>query len=186
MRSPILCAFALLLSAPACAQDLEDDYVAVARAFFIGEGETGARFAAKVVSADLETLEGTWLDATHLFEPDDGIDAGYLAEACGSDTVRLTIQQTSPLGFATTSIHPVTSRPLAVRYQYLGFRSFQRVTDDKELREFIGLPEDSGVMADLYASPFWSGTVELFHPAPDILVLQPTAAAPEIWFRCPA
>ncbi len=178
---PLLAAL-LLLAAPAAAQDLSAQFGSAAATFAFPNESNDYEAAAAHVAAILPTLEGDWFAGHVLLAGSAPLDPDLVAETCATLVLRL--EQTSDHGFAITWVRDGDPSGLTVRHDYLGFRSFQRSAHENEIRDYLHLPEDMLNM-NVFTSPAWRGEVALYHPSPDILVLQATGTASEILVRCP-
>ncbi len=181
LMRPLLAAL-LLLAAPAAAQDLPAQFGAAVGAFALPDESNDYEAAAAHIAELLPSLGGDWVAGHILFPGTDELDPELVAVACARLVLRL--EPTSPHGFALSWVRDGAPTGLVVRHDYLGFRSFQRSADETAVRAYLGLPEDMMNM-NVFTSPAWRGEVQLYHPSPDILVLQPTGTGAEILVRCP-
>lgn len=179
----VLASFATSLSAQDIAtQDVAAQFGTALAAF--GQPIVGrdVERAAALISREMESLAGAWVEAR---SPTAGgpLSEEMLPLLCGRWAERL--ERNGPHGFTLTRLADGEPTTLVVRYDYRGFRTFQRSADERSLREFLRLGDD--VFDEvLFSNALYFGEVEVFHPSPDVLVIQPTAQPPSIYVRCPA
>lgn len=77
------------------------------------------------------------------------------------------------------------ARSLNVSYSYIFARSFQVSADVDEVQDLLGINDEDRPYQSAYLSSGYHGIVEIFHPSPRILVIQPQEALAEIYMRCP-
>jgi hypothetical protein len=77
------------------------------------------------------------------------------------------------------------ARSLNVSYSYIFARSFQVSADMDEVQDLLGINDEDRPYRTVYMSSGYRGIVEIFHPSPRILVIQPETAPAEIYMRCP-
>lgn len=75
---------------------------------------------------------------------------------------------------------------LAVRFDHSGRNNFQRSRDTAAALLRLALPKGMAPPLPVFLADLSMSRVALFHPTPDILVLQPLSAPTEICARCPA
>lgn len=179
---------ALALAAPGVlAQDVTGQYAA-AQNMFVWPGvddSTDAESWFNAVTPLIESLEGDWVAVDVLAMGSGQYDASQLADHCAP--VHFAIAATSDFSFAMTNVprNPDTVR-LTVDYAYTGFNQFFRSRDTSEFLERMGFGADGPEPPmSLFIGGAGQGSVSLFHPTADILILQAQHGRPEIYARCP-
>jgi hypothetical protein len=186
MRQALIC---LCLACPAAltAQDLSPtdlariaEYQAAFAAFGIGDMSYDWVGQVAYVDGMLTDIAGAWTDAGRLSAGPD-YPAHMHQEACAR--VSLVVERSGDLDFNLIR-QSSNGRTLTAHHQFLGSRTFQVSVDRIQLQEYLGLPEDQRPHEMAYRGGQHSGYVEVFHPSPSILIIQPAGALADIYIRC--
>jgi hypothetical protein len=166
-----------LLAAPAAAQDLAAQYEDAVETF--GSAVPDGREAGARVGDAIAGWEGDWIDAGVLANGAP-LPLDIIPTACERNPERL--ERAGDWSFTLTRASAEAS--FAVRYDYAGFRSFQRSADPEAVAAYLRLPAE--MMAEQLGRPTaWQGMAQVAQPSPDILVITAERQPPMILARCP-
>jgi hypothetical protein len=182
IRPALLLAF---LAAPAAAQDLAQQYAAAHGTFLLSSEGWDSDAAAQTMAALLPTLEGRWAEATVLSNGGPDLPAETMPSHCernGRDLAR-----TSPYGFEMRGAYGDEGGVLVERFDYAGHNTFLASVDQAALLDRLGFGADSDrpPPSSVWFAGAAPGFVALFHPSPDVIVLQGERRPAQIWLRCP-
>jgi hypothetical protein len=148
-----------------------------------GIGNMGYNWEQMVAGTDamLTGMTGRWVNAGALAAGPQ-FPVHIMEDACARN-VFLT-ERRGPLDFRITRVAG-NDRTLTVDYSYIFARSFQVSADLDQVQDFLGIPDGDRPSRTIYTSTTYRGIVEVFHPSPRIMVIQPQAGPADIYMRCP-
>ena len=179
----------LVLIAPATFVDADGiaDQYAKAFAVFRNDGDvpSGGSIASqrRAISAMLESMKGRWIPLDLIANKTPSIDASALSSYC----VRAGSELTTPTTYRFDLTRGTVNGPkVTMHYDYTRAMTFQKSVDATEFSEWLQLgdPLDDKAAEALSRGQIW-GTVSVFRPSPDILILAKPFEQAEIWGRCP-
>lgn len=185
-----LAAFALLVApaAPAAAQDLAADYAAAAAAFALPGAASlsnGDILDDDAARAMVPALAGIWVALFALSPEPEALDPALLAEACWGPAA-VEIEPLGPRSFGLRRSRADTGASFVLRHDWVVGNTFQRSVLEEEYLAVLGLTDPEATPPLAMAAPGLRGDVLLYHPMPDILVMQAPRGILEIFGRCPA
>lgn len=188
MRPAALALLAATLAAPAAAQDLAADYAAAARAFAlpgVASLSNGDVLDDDAARALVPALAGTWAALFALAPEPGSFDPAELAQACAGPAAA-TIEPLGPRSFGLRRSRADTGASLVLRHEWVVANTFQRSVAEEEYLAFMGIADLEAAPPVMMAAPGVRGDVLVFHPSPDILVMQAPRGVVEIFGRCPS
>ncbi len=187
MRAALLVTFLALGALPAAGADSIADQAASAYGIFAGNQAQPDFLGARYGEALFRDVAGSWVGLN-------GPAPGTGVETYGADTEKfckgtgvLTLASADPLTLTLTA-NP-TDRGFTQTYTLIAGATFAERTDPAEYLAAIGLgPDKTGAQFDArraVALSLANGTVQIFRPSPDILVILRDKAYPTVLARCP-
>ena len=200
-RLAVLALSTVLLAAPAgpgaAAEPGAADHAAqVLDLVFPAHGTAGQNDIYGYAAQVLAGLDGEWLPVTKVFLTDEiGADAadrigGALRDFCSKPLV-VTIARTGADGFAFRQgikAADGSDQTIAIDFTAVGGSTFVQHADPVPYLAWLGIRSDleAAKSASLLSRQGLFREVEVLRPYPDVLVLAPDRAVPEIYARCPA
>jgi hypothetical protein len=133
--------------------------------------------------AMLTGMTGRWVNAGAIAAgPQFPVHIMDMEDACARNV--FLAERRGPLDFRITRVAG-NDRTLTVDYSYIFARSFQVSADMDQVQDFLGIPAEDRPFRTIYTSTTYRGIVEVFHPSPRIMVIQPQGALADIYMRCP-
>jgi hypothetical protein len=186
MRAVALLLSLLPLAAPAQDLTAQDqaaitEYGAAYQTFGIGDMTYDWDLMVAQTDSMLTGITGRWINAGRLYAGPE-MDPDQWATGCGRSTA-VTIERRGTLDFALVRGRS-DGGTMPVLFSYVGARSFQMSVDMDQYQNFLDIDAERRPFLGAYLSgPF--GIVEVFHPSPLILVIQPEGDIADIYLRCP-
>lgn len=158
------------------------DYQGVLNVFRAGDSGPGLDVSVKALAQVMEGIAGKWVPISAL-APKIGDDAA-ISKACGF--LYIEASQTSPFSFLL--VRKSTRKPehmLEYRFTFIQGYSFQRHVDDTAFIKYLGLDKPgTPVERQMSVLRFVNGTVDVYRPARDFLVVKEMLGQTEIYGRC--
>ena len=169
---------------PAMAQDLPSQYAAAYSAFQSTNISRDALAQRQLIAQTLLDLSGNWFNASVVIENDPVLTPDVVAQVCDSRG-KSVLTAPTPYQFVMTQTDN-QGNTLSRHFDYVNSHFFQLRVDDLEFATYLRLTDKEELMAQqLSYSAGRFGMIAMFHPSPDILVLQSAYGPPEIHVRCP-
>jgi hypothetical protein len=176
---------ALLAFAPtARAQDLTTQYAAAHLAFLNTSLREDPLAQRQLIAQTLLDLQGRWFPASVMQQNDPQLRTDLVQSVCESSS-SLEITAPTPYQFLMTRTDR-RGNTMTHHFDYVVSNIFQLHIDDNEYATYVGIADNEERMAQIMQSAAGRfGPYAMYHPSPDILVMQPSYGPPDIYARCP-
>ena len=128
-------------------------------------------------------LGGTWAQ-TQGTEEDSASFAALAKQFCAGNTIDIDARDPLRLVFTRGAGTP---RQLETFYNNVGGNAYVVRTDAAELAKVNGddITTGKGEIGMARSGEDWNGSSIMFHPTPDVLIIEPNLAIPRTYIRCP-